>query len=293
MLNWKRFGKKRPWPNLRYYLGICLEGLRKATESLSQDSRLLGRDLNPEPSDYEAEVLITRLRRSVRLSRSQPKQRFKFCILYFAIKRNQCKFQMRHITHSLMYFTWVRILFSTFPRTLLYRSYFNTSRSQRLRGLSPGIESHSRHGSVAPCFCVVLSYVGGGPNKGRLPSKSLAFERMTENSEEGQGSFVAAITDFNTNERWNWTSRNLMSVVQINFIVDTCSVSAHLNLLGVIRGIYVWVCSKRIITPAYMGKWALIGLDWFNDYALINTPTLNAVVTGKRMTDKLIWWLKV
>jgi hypothetical protein len=29
IMNCKGFGKKRTWPNLRYYPGICLEGLRK------------------------------------------------------------------------------------------------------------------------------------------------------------------------------------------------------------------------------------------------------------------------
>jgi hypothetical protein len=32
---------------LRYYPGICLEGLRETTENLSQDSRSSGRDLKP------------------------------------------------------------------------------------------------------------------------------------------------------------------------------------------------------------------------------------------------------
>jgi hypothetical protein len=37
------------------YVGISLEQLRKTTKHLSQDSQSLGRDLNPEPSEYEAE----------------------------------------------------------------------------------------------------------------------------------------------------------------------------------------------------------------------------------------------
>jgi hypothetical protein len=53
------------WPNFRYYLGICLEGLRKTTKNLSQVSRSPGRDLNPGPPEYEAGVLTTRPRRSV------------------------------------------------------------------------------------------------------------------------------------------------------------------------------------------------------------------------------------
>jgi hypothetical protein len=54
-MNWKGCGRKRSWPNLRYYPGICL-GLRKTTKNLSQDSRTPGRDLNPGPPKYEARV---------------------------------------------------------------------------------------------------------------------------------------------------------------------------------------------------------------------------------------------
>jgi hypothetical protein len=31
-MNWKGCGRKRSWPILMYYLGICLEGLRKTTK---------------------------------------------------------------------------------------------------------------------------------------------------------------------------------------------------------------------------------------------------------------------
>jgi hypothetical protein len=48
MENWKR-----SWPNLRYYPGICLDGLSKTTRNLSQDSRSAFRDLNPEPPEQE------------------------------------------------------------------------------------------------------------------------------------------------------------------------------------------------------------------------------------------------
>jgi hypothetical protein len=47
MMNWKRCWR-RSWPNLRYYPGICLEGLRKTTNNLSRDSRSQDRDLNPD-----------------------------------------------------------------------------------------------------------------------------------------------------------------------------------------------------------------------------------------------------
>jgi hypothetical protein len=42
---------------LRYYLSICLEGLRNTVNSLSQDSQSLGQDLNPVPPEFEAGVL--------------------------------------------------------------------------------------------------------------------------------------------------------------------------------------------------------------------------------------------
>jgi hypothetical protein len=45
---------------LRYYPGICLEGLRKTTKCLGQDSWSLGQDLNPEPPEYEAGMLTIR-----------------------------------------------------------------------------------------------------------------------------------------------------------------------------------------------------------------------------------------
>jgi hypothetical protein len=32
-MDMKGFGKKRPWPNIRYNPGICLEGLRKTTKT--------------------------------------------------------------------------------------------------------------------------------------------------------------------------------------------------------------------------------------------------------------------
>jgi hypothetical protein len=63
-MNWKASGRKPLWP------GIRLKGLRETTKNLSQDRRSPGRDLNPEPPEYEAEVLTTRSRRSVKDGRS-------------------------------------------------------------------------------------------------------------------------------------------------------------------------------------------------------------------------------
>jgi hypothetical protein len=50
-MNQKGYGRKWPWPNLRYYPGICLEALRKTMKNLSQSSWSLGQDLNPGPPD--------------------------------------------------------------------------------------------------------------------------------------------------------------------------------------------------------------------------------------------------
>jgi hypothetical protein len=64
-MNWKGCGRKLLYPNLRYYPGIYLEGLRKTTKTLSQGSRSSGLDLNSQPPEYEVAVLTTRPRRSV------------------------------------------------------------------------------------------------------------------------------------------------------------------------------------------------------------------------------------
>jgi hypothetical protein len=51
---------------LRHYPNIHLEGLMKTTKNISQDSRCPGRDLNPGHTKYNAGVLTTRSRLSVR-----------------------------------------------------------------------------------------------------------------------------------------------------------------------------------------------------------------------------------
>jgi hypothetical protein len=62
MVKWKEFGRKRSWPNLKVGL-LCpvthLEGLRKTTKTLRQDSRSSGQDWNPGPPEYESEMLTT------------------------------------------------------------------------------------------------------------------------------------------------------------------------------------------------------------------------------------------
>jgi hypothetical protein len=59
-MNWKGYGTKLSWPNLRYYTGIFLEGLRKITLNFSQVSR--GLNLGSP----EAEVLTSQPRSVVK-----------------------------------------------------------------------------------------------------------------------------------------------------------------------------------------------------------------------------------
>jgi len=61
----ERIWKDADMSNLRYYPGICLEKLRKATEILSHDSRYPDRYLKLGPPVCETGVLTTRPRRSV------------------------------------------------------------------------------------------------------------------------------------------------------------------------------------------------------------------------------------
>jgi hypothetical protein len=56
MMNWKGCGRKWSWPNVRCCTGICLEGLKKKTKTLNQNSWYSGRDLNLGPPEYEAWV---------------------------------------------------------------------------------------------------------------------------------------------------------------------------------------------------------------------------------------------
>jgi hypothetical protein len=64
LINLKGYGRKQSWPNSRHYPGICVEGLRKATKNLSQNSPSPGQNINPEPPEHEAGVLTTESRRS-------------------------------------------------------------------------------------------------------------------------------------------------------------------------------------------------------------------------------------
>jgi len=44
--------------NLRYGISICLKGMRKTTQSLSQDGWCLGQDLKQAPHKYKSETLL-------------------------------------------------------------------------------------------------------------------------------------------------------------------------------------------------------------------------------------------
>jgi hypothetical protein len=52
MMNWKGCGRKRSCSNLRYYPGICLEGLRKTTIAVLRVVILTG-DLPDTKQEYE------------------------------------------------------------------------------------------------------------------------------------------------------------------------------------------------------------------------------------------------
>jgi hypothetical protein len=57
-MNWKGCRRKKSWPNLRYYLDICLERLWKSMKNLRHDRWSSGQDLNPGPPEYKG-VLTT------------------------------------------------------------------------------------------------------------------------------------------------------------------------------------------------------------------------------------------
>jgi hypothetical protein len=48
-MNCKGFERKRSCPNLRYYFGISMGGLRKTTKNVSQKSRSPGRHFESYP----------------------------------------------------------------------------------------------------------------------------------------------------------------------------------------------------------------------------------------------------
>jgi hypothetical protein len=58
-MRWKGCGRYQSWPNLRYYPGICMEGLRKPMKNISQASWSQSEDVKSGPPKYEAGVLPT------------------------------------------------------------------------------------------------------------------------------------------------------------------------------------------------------------------------------------------
>jgi hypothetical protein len=56
-MGWKWFGSKKLQPNFKGLPWNLPGGTKENHENLSQDSQSLGRDLNPGPPEYEADVL--------------------------------------------------------------------------------------------------------------------------------------------------------------------------------------------------------------------------------------------
>jgi hypothetical protein len=81
VINWKGSGEKAAWPNLRYDPSNCLEGLREATKTC-HGSRYPCRYLNPGPLEFEAGVLTTQRRRSIREQRKALFKSWEICRHY-------------------------------------------------------------------------------------------------------------------------------------------------------------------------------------------------------------------
>jgi hypothetical protein len=60
MTTWKAIGRKRIWSNFTALSQNLPEGTEEKHENLSQNFQSSGRDLDPEPLEYEAGVLTTR-----------------------------------------------------------------------------------------------------------------------------------------------------------------------------------------------------------------------------------------
>jgi hypothetical protein len=52
-------GSKRSSPNLKYYPGISLEGLRNTPENLIENDRSLSSDFKLGPPEYKARMIPT------------------------------------------------------------------------------------------------------------------------------------------------------------------------------------------------------------------------------------------
>jgi hypothetical protein len=60
-MNWKGYGRKRSWSNIRYLPRVTKETHKKAQDCRSPDWNLI-----PSPPECESEVLITQSQRSVK-----------------------------------------------------------------------------------------------------------------------------------------------------------------------------------------------------------------------------------
>jgi hypothetical protein len=60
MKNWESFGRKQWWTVFKVLTRHSPEETGNPTKNVSQDSLSLGRDFNPGPPEYEAEVLTIR-----------------------------------------------------------------------------------------------------------------------------------------------------------------------------------------------------------------------------------------
>jgi hypothetical protein len=80
-VNWKGYGRKRPWFNLIYYPSICLDWMKKVAKHAVNDRQSPEWELNPKALEYEARFPITREIRSV--THYYPRHLYKNCKLQF------------------------------------------------------------------------------------------------------------------------------------------------------------------------------------------------------------------
>jgi hypothetical protein len=77
---------KPPWYNVKHPLGICLEGLNKTTQILTQGSGSSDIDLNPDPAKSKSRVVITLTQSSV-IYKSFIHETYEIKIIYLMMLR--------------------------------------------------------------------------------------------------------------------------------------------------------------------------------------------------------------
>jgi hypothetical protein len=139
---------KRSWPNLRFYPSSCLQGLRKISKNLSQDSRSPGRDLNAGHAAYEAEVLTTRPWHTVFRRTARPAGDVSICVgLYLARKSQDCnatycyvqRFCIRRIMKLEHLNAYMRIILKRILNKQGVRIGLDSSDWQQRTGISGGL----------------------------------------------------------------------------------------------------------------------------------------------------------